>query len=145
MIRNEWPVCSLGYLQASYLQQRMWLTWWERSNNSQGSCSHLLQVALCWEEHRLSCCTRVKARNTCFVLLPTCFQKEQPQTKKWQNTETLAGLTNILERFVQLEEWRNTKLICMWESQNPHWKNCGKKEGEIPSKCGIWQVQLLPL
>lgn len=105
----------------------MWLTWWKRSNNSQGSCSHLFQTTLCWEEHRLSSCTQVKAGNACFVLLPTCFQKEQPQTKKWLSTETLAGLTSILEMFVQLEERRNTELICMWESQNPHWKNCGKK------------------
>lgn len=73
---------------------------------------------------------QVKAGNTCFVLLPTCFQKEQPQNKKWQSTETLAGLTSLLEMFVQLEERRNTKLICMWESQNPHWKNCGKKHKE---------------
>lgn len=54
-------------------------------------------------------------------------EETTPNQKKSQNTETLAGLTCILERFVQLEEWYNTELICMWESQNPHWKNCGKK------------------
>lgn len=125
MIRSEQPICSLGCLQASHLLEDV--TDLMEEEQQQPGISHLLQAILCWEGHWLSCCTQVKAGNICFVLLPTCFQKEQPQTKKWQNAETLAGLTSILERFVQLEEWHNTKLICMWVSWNPHWKNCGKQ------------------